>query len=231
MTRCTINLPVRRITTVDGGAGPGSGSQVSTGHLPSGECVEMVSGDVEAADKSSSSGTPHRLSGDTPERARKQLALFLDKEGILIGVGAGPQNSMEKRDPDPHTPEAGRTGHSCSATPTETSALTGSSESDIDLPRKDDKGARAAYPPCSGLTCVVVEGEPSQRDVYKAILPGLVGGESKIIILGAIETEIITILRYPQRLTEMVPPPDLIILDFLLDYSSQGWNPTGPCGS
>ena len=76
--------------------------------------------------------------------------------------------------------------------------------------------------PSEPITCIVVEDEPFQRELYRMMLPGMLGEGSNVVCLGATETEVLGALRAPERLLQLKPPPSMVILDWMLDYSTQG---------
>ena len=255
-TRCCIKLPLHKVDAADADHIPGSESQSFTAQPPSpAQPTTPFPGwtrqerpaledepeefwkplhvqEGEQAEKFSSRETLRPLSGDTAERARKELAAFLNKEGMLgefsTGVQESKANPSTQLNTDMEIPQIrGSHPHVHGAPPpSDVSALTCDSESGTHA-SEDNDGAQVAHSPRAGagLMCVLVQGDPSQRKLYKAILPDILGDQGTIIVLGAIEMEIMTLLQCPQHLTQMMPPPDLIILDFLLDYSSQGRAP------
>ena len=78
----------------------------------------------------------------------------------------------------------------------------------------------------------VVEDDPFQNGLYALILPRLLGG-SQVSCFGIKEEEAATA---PTVILEMTPRPEVVILDYLLDYSRQGKGngglnyPQGVCG-
>lgn len=72
------------------------------------------------------------------------------------------------------------------------------------------------------FSCVVIEDDAFQREVYQLVLPKLVGSASKVLCLGATAAEVTAILENPQSLIGGKHPPDFIIVDYLLDYTSRG---------